>query len=206
LDIIGGLPIHLLQFCQILSCFKTERIPILLFVRTSKYQARWGSDGELVWETPQARCVPSCVIELFGDIVDDAEVYDKLEVARELGVLLLESFASTIYISISFEFKDEIHRTLSSDNQQQGILATLCITIHAYPDEHTSIVWEEIRRQLQEIVVKDCLPILLVISPEDLFKHGAALSKSVPHITSIAFCYMKHLTNWLIPDITKEFF
>jgi hypothetical protein len=163
---------HIKSFSAILSCFRPGHDPpILLFQRSANSQLRWGRSGELQTDRADVSLVPACIVELFEDkkvgSIDNRS--PNLQKMIDDRLIIIKRKQGQEYLSLPR--RDEILALISDEDRICRSFEIISIVALAFPEEYSSIVWEEVREQLREVVETECLPILRVIDLGDLLNY-----------------------------------
>jgi len=164
---------HIKRFTEILSCFQPGNDPpIWLFQLSANGQLRWGRNGELQADAAEIQSlVPACVVELFRDI-ESRDVDNQSRSVRVMiddGLIVINTRRGQEYVSL--RRRDEVLGQLSIEDRMRRSFDIISIFALVYPDEYSSIIWEEVREQLREAVELQCLPFLQVINLGDLLHY-----------------------------------
>jgi hypothetical protein len=146
-------PIWLLHLLALFNC---DSIPKILFSRASKASTEWNNDGEPV------HAELNCLGSIHPDFND---------IARDESVSWLQRHTS------NFNRKEGLADLIDSDDpavkgleifSNESQLSILTIVVSAWPEPWCEIVWEAVEGELWEAVESTCLPLLGVISLDEI--------------------------------------
>jgi hypothetical protein len=146
-------PIWLLHLLALFNC---DSIPKILFSRASKALTEWNNNGELV------HVELNCLGSIHPDFND---------IARGESVSWLQRYTS------NFNRKEDFADLIDSNDlavkvleifSNESQLSILTIVISAWPEPWCEIVWEAVEGELWEAVESTCLPLLGVISLDEI--------------------------------------
>jgi hypothetical protein len=143
-------------FMHLLSLFNCDSIPKSLFSRASKPSTEWNSDGELIHF--DLDCLTSIRPD-FSDIVRDDPVQWQQRYTSNLN--RKQDLADHID---SEDLEVEGLEIFSKETQ----LSILAIIVSAWPEPWCEIVWEAVEEELWEVVESTCLPLLGVVSMDEI--------------------------------------
>jgi hypothetical protein len=160
-------------FLQLLSFFECARVPKALFLRASTPRPRWNRRGRIVSRSPEEALVPPWLPALFSageDMTAD------LLAALELEDISVQGEGAVQYIALPDHLK-KLHGSMSVPATMETLFNLLAIVAHAFPTPFTELLWEETELQLWEVVDWTCVPILAVITVEDVKRHLSTIKR-----------------------------
>jgi len=166
------------QIINLLRVLPDHRVSIIALCRAAKTQPRWKNDGELGFNDSGAGCVPAFVISRFEGIDQNGRNFESLSDLEEEGLLKLETFDNTGYISILGSSEDSIESEHDPDYYLKQRFDYLSVILRAQPDPFSTIDWEEVTSQLSSTVVLNCVSLLRVISFDDIRRYIALLQQN----------------------------
>ncbi|PVH81787.1 hypothetical protein DL98DRAFT_530840 [Cadophora sp. DSE1049] len=162
--------LDLLRFCRLLAFIDSPIVPKTLLERACRSRTLWTESGELAWVPPRHSKVPSWLVHQFGT-TKAWQASPILPQAIEKDFLSISQNGFFIY----FHLKDEWRTGLRAGSHQatslEPLFDILAVVIHAFPEIHAEILWEEIEEQLWDVVGSTVLPLLAVLSPADILAH-----------------------------------
>ena len=168
------------DLCEFISFFQSPRAPTIILSRSSRPQRRWKSNGELALDEQHGTFVPASIISLFKETSWPDSLPRTKFPSASFRHLRIETKGGQEFLSLSNQLKTELKGSLSSvgflDSRRFDVLSIL---LHAFPDEHSEILWEEIQSRMHQTIEETCLPLLRVFNLDDIKQYVAQKPRSV---------------------------
>ncbi|KAH7305096.1 hypothetical protein BKA65DRAFT_204185 [Rhexocercosporidium sp. MPI-PUGE-AT-0058] len=162
---------NVLEFCRLLAYIESPVVPKALFDRACRPRVVWTESGKLGSVPPDYSKVPDWLVQVF-DTREPLEVAPLLQQAVEKGALSItqqDGFLASICL------EEKRRNTLRIESSQASSLRhlfdILAVVVHAFPETHAELLWEETEAQVWDVVESTILPLLAVSTVGDILVH-----------------------------------
>ncbi|KAK0099394.1 hypothetical protein ONS96_008422 [Cadophora gregata f. sp. sojae] len=160
----------ILQFCRLLAHIDSPSVPKALFDRACRSRLLWTDSGELNLFPPRHSKVPSWLVRQFGTTIA-WESPPILPQAINIGLVSTSKNGLLEYLHLNDEWRTELRAGLHQATSLEHLYDVLAVVIHAFPEQHAEILWEEMEEHLWDVVNSTILPFLTVLNPVDVMAH-----------------------------------
>ena len=158
-------PIH--SLCRLLACLDYQLVPVDLVIQACRSKSTWAANGELEQTSPASAGVPVWLLNWKAVVVDSPDRI-WLSPALQLGVIELISESGVYYLRLTNNYKAQICAGLNQSDRRELLSTWLSICIHAFPARYAEICGAEMAIRFQNILQSSILPLLAVITDEDI--------------------------------------
>ncbi len=157
-----------LRFCQLLSFFECDRVPVELFRRACRPRLTWNSIGEQSTRLPGDNYVSSWLVLLLSRDTATHGIPHGLQRANDMGIIHIEGTQPFDILGFGPGWKIKVRNKIPSDQDLHYCIELLTVILHAYPEPYLELCWRELEIQLWEIIDSTCVPILAVLDKDSI--------------------------------------
>ena len=129
--------------------------------------------------------MPVSIASSFQDIDEWGRDTKQLLFLTTGEILALEIIESTKYISIAGSFVGSGEWRQDPDRLLRRRFDFLSIILRAQPDAYSSVEWEEVASHMRGTIELNCLPLLRVISFDDIRKYVALSQQNLAKLAPL---------------------
>lgn len=170
---------NIYNLCRLVACLDCQLVPVDLFLRAGRSKLAWAANGELEQTSPASASVPIWLLNLLYPkaVVSDSLEQTWLSPAHELGIIELISQCGVHHLRLATNSKAQICAELNQSDRRELLSAWLSICIHAFPGRYVEISGAEMEMRFLGTIESSILPLLAVITDEDIMDWVAPKSK-----------------------------
>lgn len=156
------------KFCQLLTCFDCDLVPLDLFRRACRPKPKWSSDGDFVRTTPEQAAVPPWLCDVWDSNAPFHETPDALSAAQEFGLVHFVTKNCISYVRVAEDHRAQIHHEIGPEHRRTLLFECTAIAIHAFPCKFAELLGEEMEHRLIGVIESCILPLLAVATDADI--------------------------------------
>jgi hypothetical protein len=138
-----------------------QKFPVIILCRAAQTQRRWSDDGELVRDDGDEAFVPPYVVALFKDCNERCRS-DACSWMTDSRYFHLDYVNGRNCISLSKGPLESVPNAMADEELERSShrFALLMIVLRAFPDQYSSITWEEDQSLISDTIETVSLPFL----------------------------------------------
>ena len=190
------------MLCLILATCGCETVPAFLFVRPYLPQRRWNSEGEIeIFYAQGLPDWPSKIFQQRQESIaevgntsagnskaifyasaighrfstGDTKLYNlsqSIERLCQQDILSVHLERDDLWLQLESSTKEELRRQTLTGDRLLLWFCLLKLLVFSYPDVYSECCWEKVQFQCQDLVDSTVLPLLAVLSWEELEPHN----------------------------------